>query len=77
MINENKTNNGYKKWKDTAYSSPTLFIYALNNYWHTNYKADQGESIHYDIYLKFHGAFSLKEAQQFSQQIFEPYQDIK
>lgn len=75
MINENKVNNGYKKWKDTATSSSTLFLYALNNYWHTNYKADQEGTISFDLYFKFHGVFSLQEARKFSQQIFEPYQD--
>ena len=77
MINENKVNNGYKKWKDRASTSSTLFLYALNNYWHTNYKADQEGLIRFDVYLQFHGPFSLKQAQQFAQQLFEPYQDIK
>ncbi len=77
LINENKVNGGYKKWKDGASSSSTLFLYALNNYWHTNYKADQEGPIRFDIYIRFHGAFSLKQAQQFGQLVFEPYIDLK
>ncbi len=32
---------GVRVWKTIAPASQRLFSYALNNYWHTNYKADQ------------------------------------
>lgn len=28
-------------WARTAYSAPLFYSYVMNNYWHTNYKADQ------------------------------------
>jgi alpha-mannosidase len=38
-------------WKTSAGSSPRLASYVMNNYWHTNYKADQEgvSSYHYSI----------------------------
>lgn len=33
--------NGAKKWKTQTGSLSTLFLYVLNNYWHTNFKAWQ------------------------------------
>ena len=52
MINEEEVNNGYKQWKEKTTQSNTFFSYVMNNYWHTNYKADQeGEVIfHYSIF---------------------------
>ncbi|MEO8588314.1 MAG: hypothetical protein ABI432_03010, partial [Flavobacteriales bacterium] len=62
MVGERKVNPGrgtnpelYKAWKTEAKSSSTLYLYALNNYWHTNFKADQEGPITFDIYLKMHG----------------------
>lgn len=53
MINEERVINGYKKWQETNTSSSTLFLYAMNNYWHTNYKADQEGQVTFDVYLRF------------------------
>jgi alpha-mannosidase len=41
MTSEVKTNNGYRKWRTEVDESTTVFSYVMNNYWHTNYKADQ------------------------------------
>jgi alpha-mannosidase len=47
MIDERRTINGsHKAWKTTGQATSTWFSYVMNNYWHTNYKADQaGKSI--------------------------------
>jgi hypothetical protein len=72
MVDERKTVPGkgtnpeyYKAWKTEAHSSSTIYLYALNNYWHTNFKADQEGPITYDIYLKMHGPFKLEDARRF------------
>jgi hypothetical protein len=66
MVDERKVNPGkgtnpeyYKAWKTEAKSSSTIYLYALNNYWHTNFKADQEGPITFDLYLKMHGPFKL------------------
>ena len=64
MVNEVPVNN-VKVWKTETASSPVLFLYAMNNYWHTNYKADQEGKVRFDMYLKFHRAFNLSESRKF------------
>jgi len=72
MVNEVKNANGYKVWKEESVSSSTLFLYALNNYWHTNYKADQSGTIRFDVYIQFHGAFDPVKAQRFGYEVTQP-----
>ncbi|MEO8069093.1 MAG: hypothetical protein ABI599_15455, partial [Flavobacteriales bacterium] len=79
MVDERKVNPGrgtnpeyYKAWKTEAKSSSTLYLYALNNYWHTNFKADQEGPITFDIYLKMHGPFKLEDARRFGLEMTRP-----
>ncbi|HEX5667683.1 MAG TPA: hypothetical protein VFX73_02705, partial [Chitinophagaceae bacterium] len=76
LINEEKTLNGFKKWETTGSSSPNIFLYAMNNYWHTNYKADQPGKVRFDFYLKFHGAFDLNKANAFGYDVTEPLKAV-
>ncbi len=79
MVDERKVNPGrgtnpenYKAWKTEATSSSTIYLYALNNYWHTNFKADQEGPITFDLYLKMHGPFKLEEARRFGLEMTRP-----
>ena len=79
MVDERKVNPGrgtnaekYKAWKTKAYSSSTIYLYALNNYWHTNFKADQEGPITFDLYLKMHGPFNLEDARRFGLEMTRP-----
>jgi len=79
MVDERKVNPGkgtnpeyYKAWKTEAKSSSTIYLYALNNYWHTNFKADQEGRITFDLYLKMHGPFKLEEARRFGLEMTRP-----
>jgi hypothetical protein len=41
---------GAKVWKRESQNIEKLYLYAFNNYWHTNYKAEQGdEPIIFDV----------------------------
>jgi hypothetical protein len=40
----------------------TLLSYAMNNYWHTNFKAEQGGPVAFQFALRPHGAFRPEEA---------------
>lgn len=62
MVDESPINNGKKRWKTESKSSSTLFLYAMNNYWHTNYKADQNGKVRFEFVLKFHNEFNLNNA---------------
>ena len=41
MTDETPRENGRRAWLRRLEPSTALFSYAMNNYWHTNYKADQ------------------------------------
>ncbi len=41
MTDETVRAGGVRAWRRTIEPSPLLFSYTMNNYWHTNYKADQ------------------------------------
>ncbi len=55
LIDENRV-NGAKVWKSNTQPTSSLYLYLLNNYWHTNYKADQEGIIEFDITLEFRPA---------------------
>ncbi len=60
-----------KVWTNDCPKTSTFFLYALNNYWHTNYKASQSGRMQFDIYVQEHQAFDLKKAQQFVRKIID------
>ena len=72
MIDEREVNNGTKLWKTENHSSATVFLYALNNYWHTNYKATQDGKVTFNFTLQFHNKFDLKSAQKLGTEATEP-----
>lgn len=41
MTDETLNRAGTRSWRDGTPGSTVLFSYVMNNYWHTNYKADQ------------------------------------
>ena len=59
------------------HSSPVLFLYALNNYWYTNFKADQQGDVSFDFYLLLHDAFDLNQSLRFAYSTTEPLMVIK
>jgi hypothetical protein len=54
MVDENKI-NGVKTWSTGNRNTSEVFLYVLNNYWHTNYKAYQSGHIEFEAELKFEG----------------------
>jgi alpha-mannosidase len=59
-------------WMRTIQSSPLLFSYAMNNYWHTNYKADQEGPVSFSYAIQPHAAFSAVAAARFGRERREP-----
>ncbi|HVI44256.1 MAG TPA: glycoside hydrolase family 38 C-terminal domain-containing protein [Chitinophaga sp.] len=74
MIDENTP----KIWKhsDHPYSTATWFSYAMNNYWHTNYKSDQAGEAAFSYSLRPHGAFSYTDAEQYAAAYTQPLTGI-
>ncbi len=59
-------------WMRTIQSSPLLFSYVMNNYWHTNYKADQEGPVNFSYALQPHAAFEPGAAARFGRERREP-----
>ncbi|MBI5833789.1 MAG: hypothetical protein HZB16_15965, partial [Armatimonadetes bacterium] len=52
-------------WRAKIEPTQTLWCWALNNHWHTNYKADQEGPLPFRFVLRPHAAYSAVEAQRF------------
>lgn len=63
---------GAKVWKSKQTPSQLLFSYALNNYWHTNYKADQEGPVSFTYTILPHGKFSITDAYKRAEEIYQP-----
>jgi alpha-mannosidase len=61
-----------KPWAQSTRSSPLFYSYAMNNYWHTNYKADQEgpATFRYEVYP--HAAFKPQESSRWGRESREP-----
>lgn len=59
-------------WLRAIQPSPLLFSYAMNNYWHTNYKADQEGPESFSYAIQPHAAFSPAAAVRFGRERREP-----
>lgn len=52
-------------WLKDIQSSPLIYSYVMNNYWHTNYKADQEGPLVFSYSLLPHAAFRSVDAVKF------------
>ena len=65
MTDESPGDKNLRAWRASVGPSQTLYSYALNNYWHTNYKADQAGPIPLRYSIRLHGAYDPDEAAKF------------
>ena len=72
MTDERQTLRGVRSWPEHVVPGTTLYAYLLNNYWHTNYKADQEGLIRYRFALQPHGAFDAVALRRFSDEQDQP-----
>lgn len=74
MIDERMViDNSHKKWKEKGISGTTnWFSYAMNNYWHTNYKADQEGPVHYRYALRPHSGFNPVDNEKYAAAFTQP-----
>jgi len=59
-------------WMRTIRPSSVFYSYVMNNYWHTNYKADQEGPVSFRYALRPHHSFRPEEAARFGQERREP-----
>jgi hypothetical protein len=60
-------------WRERVAPGNTVYSYVLNNYWHTNFKADQSGEIEFHYSLQPHGPFDADAATAFGEQQREPF----
>jgi len=64
--------NAESPWMRTVPPSQTFFSYVMNNYWHTNYKADQEGAVTFRYAIRPHGAFHADAAARLGAESREP-----
>jgi alpha-mannosidase len=57
MNDETLREADYRVWRKTLEPSSRLYSYAMNNYWHTNYKADQEGRVAFRYVVRPHLGF--------------------
>jgi alpha-mannosidase len=64
LTDERSVDGGPRAWRKRL-AGTDLYAYLLNNYWHTNYKADQSGPITFRFQLRPHGPFSAAALRRF------------
>ena len=59
-------------WMKTIQPSSSIYSYVMNNYWHTNYKADQEGPVFFTYSIVPHAAFNGADAAKFGTERREP-----
>jgi alpha-mannosidase len=72
LTDESPGPRGVRRWRDQLPASQTLFAYVMNNYWHTNYKADQEGEALFRFFLLPHGRFDRGSAYRFGVEASQP-----
>jgi alpha-mannosidase len=72
MTDETPAANGYRPWRTSLASGAGFYSYVMNNYWHTNFAADQEgiASIHYALHP--HREFDAAEAYKRGVELNQP-----
>jgi len=65
LVDERHHNEGPSGWKTASGSSSLVYSWVMNNYWHTNYKADQEGRCWFHYSVKPHGGFDPVEVYRF------------
>lgn len=59
-------------WMKSITPSSTIYSYAMNNYWHTNYKADQAGPVQFRYAMQPHAGFNPAAAAKFGRECRTP-----
>ncbi len=61
-----------RSWRSAVAPDSALYAYVLNNYWHTNYKADQEGPIEARFAVRPHGPYDAAALRRFSSELEQP-----
>jgi len=65
MTDETLFDKSGRRWRTEIGPTQTLYSYAMNNYWHTNYRADQEGPVTLRYSIRPHGAYNSAEVVRF------------
>ncbi len=63
---------GEQPWMKSIAPSSLIYSYVMNNYWHTNYKADQEGPVTFSYSIVPHAAFRASDASKFGTERRQP-----
>jgi hypothetical protein len=72
MTDESRGPRGTRTWRTSIEPSQTVYAYVLNNYWHTNYKADQEGPIELRYAVEPHAGSGREIAKRIGQDAERP-----
>jgi alpha-mannosidase len=72
LTDERRPGGQPRAWRDKPAQGGSLFAYLLNNYWHTNYKADQEGELRFRFVLRPHGPFDAAAFRRLSAAVDQP-----
>jgi hypothetical protein len=72
MVDERLGATGRRLWKQAPYAGTTVHAYLLDNYWHTNYRADQQGLLRFRFVLRPHGVEPSGEVTALSRDLEQP-----
>jgi hypothetical protein len=72
ITDEAAIEKGVRAWRTTIEPSQTIYSYAMNNYWHTNYKASQEGAVTLRYALRPHKGFEAAAIKKFGLERSQP-----
>lgn len=76
MTDETRRAKGTRAWRTVAGPSQLIYSYAMNNYWHTNYKADQEGPVLFRYSIVPHGPFRAADAAKRGLEAARPFVSV-
>ncbi len=72
LTDESPNTSGTRSWREKIAPSGILFSYVMNNYWHTNFKADQAGPVVLAYAVQPHRGVETAEAKRISIEASQP-----
>jgi hypothetical protein len=72
IVDERPSAAGIRRWRTEIETGTTVHAYLLNNYWHTNYRAEQEGLLRFRFVLRPHGPESDAATSAFGREVGQP-----
>jgi len=72
ITDESAVEKSVRAWRTELEPSQTIYSYAMNNYWHTNYKADQEGVVSFRYSIRPHRGWESAEIKRFGLEKSQP-----